>query len=169
MSLVAVAFAVYESEYGVPLKHTNEYAKGEYIVPAAIHSEHLVKHLNVPSTGYIHPTRIDVPPNFIPVHFVFRTASSDLHVEQKHEGSPGSYRETHSADEPHTLVHKVFKPIVQEVHEIIVPFRKVTQKIEPVKEQVKTVVARGLTKGNQHTSLDDLKGQTLGQVLRHKS
>ena len=117
------------------------------IVPAAMISNHHVKHYDVPSSGYIHPTSIDVPPNYIPVNFVFRSASSQVNVAQKHESAPGSFRESHSQDEPHKLVHTVTKPIIQEVREVISPFRRVTQEIEPVREQVQTIVARGIMNG----------------------
>lgn len=116
-------------------------------MPAAVISNHHVKYYDVPSHGYVKPTTIDVPPNYIPVNFVFRSASSHVNVVSKHESAPGSYKQSHSYDEPHKLVHTVHKPIIQEVHEVISPYRKVVQKIEPVHEEVKTIVARGYHKG----------------------
>lgn len=47
------------------------------------------------------------------------------------------------ADEPHVLKHLVTKPIYQEVQEIISPHRRIVQKVEPVKEEIQTIVARG--------------------------
>src|SRR5690606_24489884 len=108
----------------------------ESIVPAAIISQHDVSHIPVPNIGYIRPTTIDVPANIVPVNFIFRSASSVINVAHKHEGAQGSFRESHSRDDPHVLVHKVEKPIIQEVHEVISPYRKITQTIEPVQEQV---------------------------------
>ena len=112
-------------------------------VPAAVISNHHVKYYDVPSSGYVKPTTIDVPPNYIPINFVFRSASSHVNVQQKHISAPGSYKQSHSYDEPHKLVHTVTKPIIQEVREVISPYRKVVQTIEPVHEEIKTVVARG--------------------------
>lgn len=105
-------------------------------------SNHHIKQYDVPSSGYIQPTTIDVPANYIPVNFVFRSASSLINVAQKHESAPGSFHESHSQDDAHRLVHTVTKPIVQEVREIISPFRRVTQTVEPVREEVQTIVAR---------------------------
>ncbi|KAH9422708.1 uncharacterized protein LOC113793746 [Dermatophagoides pteronyssinus] len=114
-----------------------------HVVPAAVLSHHHVKYYEVPSHGYVKPTTIDVPPNHIPINFIFRSASSAIHAEQKHMGSPGSYQQSYSKDEPHVLKHMVTKPIIQEVHEIISPYRKIVQTVEPVKEEIKTIVARG--------------------------
>ena len=95
------------------------------------------------SHGYVKPTTIDVPPNHIPINFIFRSASSAIHAEQKHMGSPGSYQQSYSKDEPHVLKHMVTKPIIQEVHEIISPYRQVTQEVRPVQERIQTLIARG--------------------------
>ena len=114
-----------------------------HIVPAAVISHHDIKHYDVPSTGHIYPTTIDVPANVLPVNFIFRSASSMINVKQKHEGAPGSFKETHSQDEPHVLKHTVTKPIIQEVREIISPFRRIQQTVEPVREEIQTLVARG--------------------------
>ena len=48
-------------------------------------------------------------------------------------------QETSSEDEPHRLVHTVTKPIIQEVHEVISPFRKVIQEIRPLQEEVSSM------------------------------
>ena len=49
-------------------------------VPAAIISQHNVKHYDVPSTSYIKPTDILVPPNVLPVNFIFGSASSMIKI-----------------------------------------------------------------------------------------
>ena len=59
---------------------------GGHAVPAAVISHHNVQHYDVPSTGYIHPTTIDVPANYLPVNFIFRSASSHINVQHQHEG-----------------------------------------------------------------------------------
>ena len=58
---------------------------------------------------------------------ILKSASSSLNVLQQHEGAGGDTQETSSEDEPHRLIHTVRKPIVQEVREVISPFRKVIQ------------------------------------------
>ena len=114
------------------------------VVPAAVISHHNIKHFDVPSSGHIYPTTIDVPANVLPVNFVFRSASSLVNVQHKHEGAAGSFKETHSQDEPHVLKHTVTKPIIQEVTEVISPFRRIQQTVEPVREEIQTLVARGV-------------------------
>jgi len=121
-----------------------------HVVPAAVISHHKIKHYDVHSSGHIYPTTIDVPANVIPVNFVFRSASSLVNVQHKHEGAHGSYKQTHSQDEPHVLKHTVTKPIIQEVKEIISPFRKIVQTVEPVHEEIKTYVARGVHHGGHY-------------------
>lgn len=117
---------------------------GPHIVPTAIHSSHQVNYHDVINTGHIEPTLIDVPANILPIHFVFRSASSMVNVEAKHESAKGSVQETHSQDGPHRVIHHIHKPIINEVHEMITPYRKITQTVEPLKETVQTLVARGV-------------------------
>jgi len=114
------------------------------VVPAAVISHHNIKHYDVHSQGHIYPVSIDVPANVLPLNFVFRSASSLVNVQHKHEGAHGSFKETHSQDEPHVLKHTVTKPIIQEVREVISPFRRIQQTVEPVREEIQTLVARGV-------------------------
>ena len=46
------------------------------------------------------------------------------------------------SDEPHVLKHTVKKPVYQEVNEIITPYRKITQEVKPVQEDIQTIIAR---------------------------
>ncbi|KAJ6219560.1 hypothetical protein RDWZM_005372 [Blomia tropicalis] len=121
---------------------------GGSIVPASIQSRHSIKYYDVPSSGYVQPTSIEVGASSIPLNIIFRSASSNLNVQQYHEGARGNNQETSSEDEPHRLVHTVTKPIIQEVHEVISPFRKVIQEIRPLQEEIQTMVARGTHYGN---------------------
>ncbi|KAI2807972.1 hypothetical protein BLOT_005913 [Blomia tropicalis] len=120
---------------------------GGGVIPAAIQSHHSVQYYDVPSTGYIQPTTIEVGANSVPLNILFRSASSHLNVQQYHEGARGDSQETYSQDEPHYLKHTVKKPIYQEVREIISPYRKITQEIKPVQEEIQTIVARGTNAG----------------------
>lgn len=129
--------------------------------PASIQSKHRVSHYDVPSSGHVSPTTVDVPANVLPVNFIFRSASSLINVGAKHEGAKGTYKETYSQDEPHQLVHTVSKPIIQEVREIISPYRKITQTVEPVREEIKTHVARGV---GHFTGFDNSIGSGGGGV-----
>lgn len=116
---------------------------GGGVVPAAVISQHQVSTFDVPTTGMVKQTTIDVPANVLPISFVFRSASSAINVEAKHEGAQGSFKQSESEDEPHKLLHVVVKPIIQEVREIISPYRKITQTVKPVYEEVQTLIARG--------------------------
>jgi len=114
-------------------------------VTAAVQSRRTyeVRPFNLPQEPAI-PQLIEVEPNEQPIHFVFRSQSSPVFVQQVHTPSgPGQYEATRSEDAPHHLVHEVYKPIIQELREVIQPFRKVIQEVKPVLEEVHTVVAKG--------------------------
>lgn len=121
------------------------YAGHGGVVPAAIQSRRNIQFYDVASNfDAAEPITVDVgqsPASQLNIRF--RSSSSPLAVEQDHAPAPGSVRETSSEDEPHVLRHTVSRPIYQEVHEVIKPFRRVTQEIQPVQENVETVVARG--------------------------
>jgi len=38
------------------------------------------------------------------------------------------------------MKHTVTKPIFQEVREVITPYRKITQEVQPVQEEIRTIV-----------------------------
>lgn len=111
-------------------------------IPAAIQTRHNIEYKEVPNTGSIQPATIEVGANAIPLNILFRSASSLLNVLQQHQGASGDTQESSSEDEPHRLMHTVTKPIIQEVREVISPFRKITQEIHPVQEEIQTIVAR---------------------------
>ncbi|KAF7495981.1 hypothetical protein SSS_06319 [Sarcoptes scabiei] len=147
-SLLLFCLAATASAYGYGHGGTmgHGYGSGGYgghgSVQAAIHSNHHIKYYDVPSYGHISPTHIEVGAKLVPITMVFRTKSSHLNVKQYHHGESGSHQESHSQDEPHYLTHTVKKPVYQEVHEVITPYRTITQEIKPVHEDIKTYVAR---------------------------
>jgi len=94
-----------------------------------------------PSTSQ--PTIVEVDGGELPLEIVFKSTGSRIRVRQLHSGpGGGSFEETSSEDEPTRLLHTVRKPIVQEVREIITPFRRIVQEIQPVQEEIHTVVAK---------------------------
>jgi hypothetical protein len=114
-------------------------------IPAAVQSTHTVEiqTVNIPHTP-IQPQVIEVDANVLPLTIHFRSASSHVNVLQSHQGGGGGeVQQTSSEDEPHRLIHEVTKPIIQEVHEIITPLRRVIQEVKPVQEEIQTIVARG--------------------------
>lgn len=49
--------------------------------------------------------------------------------------------ETSSEEEPHRMRHRVIKPVIQEVTEFIQPFRHHIQHIQPMVENIRTLVS----------------------------
>ena len=78
----------------------------------------------------------------MPLTIYFRSSSSTLKVVQEHMQSKGDVQHSYSEDEPYILKHSVTKPIIQEVREIITPSRKIVQEIQPVQEEIITIVNR---------------------------
>lgn len=56
---------------------------------------------------------------------------------------PGQVQVTQSEDEPQTAIHNVNRPVVQQVNEVVQPYRTLTQTVEPVIEQTHTNIAQG--------------------------
>lgn len=107
-----------------------------------IRTQHVV---DIPTPqDVIQPSTLVIEPNVMPVNIEFRSQSSPVNVNQVHiPGRPGIVERTNSEEEPDRLIHEVVKPVVQEVRETIVPFRRITQEILPVQEEVHSLVARG--------------------------
>lgn len=121
------------------------YAGHGGLIPAAIQSRRQIQFYDVPSNredAEAITVEVGTSPAAL-LNIKFRSSSSPIAVDQDHESTPGSVRETSSEDEPHRLIHTVTRPIFQEVHEVIKPFRKVTQEIQPVSEDIQTIVAKG--------------------------
>ncbi|KAH7644011.1 uncharacterized protein LOC124494240 [Dermatophagoides farinae] len=107
------------------------------------------------------PYIIEVGANSLPLVMQFKSASSRLQIEQNHAGS-GLDRmvETTSEDQPKHLRHKVVKPIIQEVREIIKPYRRIIQEIQPVTEDIKTIIAQKQDSRAPTTKHDEQGGFT---------
>ena len=87
---------------------------------------------------------VNVPPNEQGLHINFFSKSSPLTVSQQHiPGDAGQVQVTESVDEPQRLVHNVKKSVIQEVNEVVQPFRVLKQEVKPVIEQAHTLVAEG--------------------------
>ena len=116
------------------------YSKGYSSIELPIKSKHDLEIIKTPSHQEDSSTYVEVPGGVLPVYMSFKTQSSPLYVKQEHRGTKGSYQKSDSKDEPHRLVHEVVKPVIQELKEIITPYRKVIQVIEPVREERLTKV-----------------------------
>ncbi|KAH7643568.1 dfp2-like protein 34 [Dermatophagoides farinae] len=108
----------------------------------AVYSNHNVNFRPVSSRGYGKPTNVYVDSTSSPVNFVFRSSSGAVNVQQQHQSGGGSFKENSSEDAPHRLVQTVRKPIIQEVREIITPMRIIRQEIQPVQENIQTLISR---------------------------
>lgn len=126
----------------------NHYGYGYgHPIDAAVYSHHDIQVVPVKSYGYSKPVYVQVPGSANPIFVNFQTQSSPLYVKQNHHGMKGTYQHSASYDEPHKLVHLVTKPVIQELHEVIKPYRKIVQKIEPVHEQMLTLVHKAAEYG----------------------
>lgn len=131
-------------------------------VQAAVRSRHSIEYVDIDlPQDDIAPQVVEVDAGILPLVLNFKSASSRIQVHQSHEGAEaGDIQETQSEDEPQMLRHEVTKPIIQEVREIITPYRRVVQEIRPVEEEVKTIVSRG--KGRRQPGGGDLGGTKAG-------
>ncbi|KPM10976.1 DFP2-like protein 38 [Sarcoptes scabiei] len=114
-------------------------------IPAAVVTKHSVemKPVEIPIED-LEPQIIEVEGGALPLEIHFKSSSSRIRVHQTHESAgAGQVEQTSSEEEPHRLIHEVKKPIIQEVREIITPFRRVIQEIQPVMEEIHTIVAKG--------------------------
>ena len=114
-------------------------------IPAAIQSSHTVEIQTVPIPyNPVEPQVVEVDANILPLTIHFKSASSNINVVQSHQpGQVAQVQQTSSEDEPHHLLHEVTKPIIQEIREVITPYRRVVQEVRPVQEEIQTIVARG--------------------------
>ncbi|KAJ6218119.1 hypothetical protein RDWZM_009276 [Blomia tropicalis] len=89
---------------------------------------------------------VNVPPNEQGIHINFVSKSSPLTVSSQHiPGEAGQVHVSESEDEPHRLVHNVKKSVIQEVNEVVQPYRILKQEVKPTIEQSHTLVPHGDT------------------------
>nr|XP_027204159.1 GATA zinc finger domain-containing protein 14-like [Dermatophagoides pteronyssinus] len=136
-------------------QHQQQQQQSHGPITAAVQTKHSVQYIDVPNNSPpIMPQTILVEANRIPLNIFFQSRSSNLNVETEHTPSPGSTQETSSEDEPHHLIHRVVKPIIQEVYEIIKPYRKITQEIKPVEENIQTIISRQIPSDNKYVPVN---------------
>nr|XP_027206172.1 solute carrier family 41 member 3-like [Dermatophagoides pteronyssinus] len=119
---------------------------------AAVFTKHTfeTKTVDVPFEDQ-EPQIIEIDGGSLPLEIHFKSASGRIKVKQSHElGGSGQTEHSQAEEEPMRLVHEVRKPIIQEVREIITPYRKVYQEIQPVMEEIHTVVAKGEQRRQGH-------------------
>ena len=137
-----MAYGYGSRSYGGNSYGSSGYSSGP--IQAAIQSRRTIQYRDVPSTySAAAPLNIAVPASVSPVNMRMYSRSSPINVQAYHESSPGSYQETSSVDAPHVRKHTVTRPIIQQVNEVIQPYRQIRQQVNPVQEQVEQNVARG--------------------------
>lgn len=148
-SLYVVQCGQYKSETGYdtvyPKKEDNhDYKHRAHRIQAAVQTKHNIRFVEVDVPNYKHEAQIiEVEPNAIPLIIHFKSASSRIQIQQSHSHQDlAPIQETKSEDHPHHLRHEVTKPIIQEVHEIVKPYRRVIQEIRPVVEEIQTIVSK---------------------------
>lgn len=111
---------------------------------AAIHSEHSVHTVPVSSSKLPAKTPVvNINGDALPLTMRFNTVSTRINAVQKHISHPGQVQKHNTVDEPDLLIQNIQKPVIQEVHEVITPMRKITQEVRPVQERIQTIIARG--------------------------
>jgi len=114
-------------------------------IPAAITSTRTVelRPVVLPQDPIL-PQIVEVAPLELPIQIIYNSRSSPVFVQQNHiPGVPGQVEQTSSKEEPHVVIHEVERPVIQELREIITPYRRVVQEVAPVVETVNTIVAKG--------------------------
>lgn len=142
-------------------------------IPAAIHSKHVVETYKSKShhDHHHHKPIIDINSDSLSLTLRFNSHSSDVHTLQNHQSKQGKVKKVHTYDEPDLLIHTVRKPIIQEIREIILPYRQRTQEVRPVKEKIETLIAKDDTPHHhehKHHPYDDFY-QMHGHYKYHPS
>lgn len=135
-------------------------------VSAAIQTRHQVMEYDVPASGNnVEPTTLEITSNPIPLNLVFKSFSTPINIQQVHQSSEAIAQESSSEDEPHRLLHSIVKPVFQDIREVIIPIRRVTQQITPVQEEIQTFVARGMSQITSPTSTATFSAPSSGKQL----
>lgn len=145
-----------ESAPAISSRHRSRYASGaRRAVSAAVNTQHRIDFVNVdlPPREPIEPQVIDIESGVVPIILQFKSSSSPIQLLQMHQpGGVPEVQETKSEDQPHVIRHEVTKPIIQELREIIIPYRRIVQEVKPVQEEIQTIVARAVDQANNKSA-----------------
>lgn len=89
------------------------------------------------------PKIIEVEARSLPLEIHFRSTASRIKMVQTHQKNNLQQSEDRieTNEEPQRLIHLVRKPIIQEVREIITPYRRIVQDIRPVIEEIHSIIS----------------------------
>lgn len=112
-------------------------------MPAAINTRRYVTVQEVPvQEKHYQVNMIEVKSQSPTFTIKFNSASSKVNLLHQHEPQkPPKVKETFSEDPKHVLRHRVVRPIINEIYEIISPYRRVVRRIKPVVETINTIIA----------------------------
>lgn len=110
---------------------------------AAVNSKHSVDTYSVKTKSEHKTPVVDINSGPLSLKIRFNSHSSNIHAVQNHYGSHGQVKKSSSVDHPDILIHSVKKPVIQEIKEVITPYRKRIQTVHPVQEKIETIIATG--------------------------
>ncbi|UXI16210.1 hypothetical protein NH340_JMT02153 [Sarcoptes scabiei] len=104
------------------------------------------------------PSVIELPSSqpVLPIVFNFRTKSSPIYTKTTHRPMFASQPiQFHgSEDPPHLRHHTVHKPVIQDLHEIILPYRVFVQEMPPVNQFTDTILESPLPDSKPYNDHD---------------
>ena len=141
-----------------PVDHSDdEYSGGdggsdkeEPGIEAAYTSKHAIETYSVPNSIEHKTPVVDINSVPLSLKIRFNSHSSNIVAVQNHFGSHGQVKKSNSIDQPDILIHSVKKPVIQEIKEIITPYRKRIQEVKPVHEKIETIIATRHRHGYNH-------------------
>ncbi|KAF7489877.1 hypothetical protein SSS_09115 [Sarcoptes scabiei] len=125
------------------------------VIHLPVHSRHTIEYVDVPSTGNYKPLHVEIPPPKLGLSLLFKTTGPKLQLSQSLDRSPPIYHKTHQVDPPIRYQHTVHRPIFENVHTVHSPYRNVMQQIEPVQEDIRTIIPVSSGPQNRIIMMDD--------------
>nr|XP_027205514.1 uncharacterized protein LOC113799123 [Dermatophagoides pteronyssinus] len=112
---------------------------------------------------------IDIKSNNNLITIRFNTISSSINTIQKHHGIQSKIQHSKFMAEPDILIQNIQKPIIQKVHEIIQPYRKIYQEILPVKEKIETIISKDSNHQNHNEqNYDNISSSSSSSLISKK-
>ena len=128
-------------EHGDEYGHGYGHGYGHAISAAIITKGHSIK--SIPTYGdggHGKTTHVNIDGGVAPIKMHFETKSSPIFMSHSHKNGGGSHHYSSSYDKPHVKSHTVYKPVISNHHEVIVPYQHHYQMIKPVKKSFHTSV-----------------------------
>lgn len=101
----------------------------DHAVDAAVKSYQSINTYPVASMREVKNPVVDINSGPLPLTLRFNTHSSHINAIQKHFGQPGTVQKSSAVDEPDLLIQTIKKPVINEIREVISPYRHRTQEV----------------------------------------